>query len=105
MHRLRVPRPEPGRRRAAPAQHAPQHQRQPGTTSTSFKRRRPLRHCQPGQFVGESGHQTRDGHDDIQWQNELHFSQMLSRLRLYDQSDIWSILAEQNRGSYIRYLV
>ena len=72
MHRLRVPRPEPGRRRAAPAQHAPQHQRQPRAASISFKRRgRPLRHRQPGQLVREFGHQTRD---DIQLKNGLNFT-------------------------------
>ena len=67
MHRLRVPRPEPGRRRAAPAQHAPQHQ--PGATPTS-RQWRPLRHRQPGKLVRECGHQTRDEDDDIQWHNE-----------------------------------
>ena len=54
MHRLRVPRPEPGRRRAAPAQHAPHRRRQPAR-----RRRRPLRHRQPGH-----GHQTRQEEDE-----------------------------------------
>ena len=62
VHRLRVSRPEPGRRRAAPPQHAPQHQ--PGQP----RQRRTLRHRQPGQLILECGHQTRDKNDDIQRQ-------------------------------------
>ena len=70
MHRLRVPRPEPGRRRAAPAQHAPQHKHKSGTTSTAPQRRGSLRHSQPSQPLREFGHQA---WDDIQLKNELKF--------------------------------
>ena len=65
MYGLRVPRPEPGRRGAAPAQHAPQHQ-QLGAAPTSPRRGRPLRHRQPGQLVHECGHQAREEYDVFQ---------------------------------------
>ena len=59
MHRLRIPCPEPGRRRAAQAQHAPQH---PPVQDRGRCRscRRALRYHQPS-LSTKCGHQTWDG--------------------------------------------